>query len=331
MGNDYKMDFEPLVSIIMPVYNGSNYMREAINSALAQTYHNIEIIVVNDGSCDGGATMAIAESYGDRIVYVHRDENHGIAFTLNEGIARMKGEYFAWLSHDDVYFPDKVENQVRFLGHIFEMMNPPEPGKIALSGGSVTMNAAGKTIRRRKMQKQTGHLRSIKEQILDNMRNHGLSGCTVLIPRESFEEIGGFDEGWVTVQDANMWHRMILGGYTFCYLRKRLVKNRAHKDETGRRLRDVFEKERTAFQDWLLDRMLEMTQLQDWRFFIEVGCLDEKYGFHGPARRALEHAKSLAPAWKYWMICRPKHALYVLAGKVRTFLRSVYWRFVVKE
>ena len=60
---------EPLVSIIIPVYNGSNYMRQAIDSALAQTYKNTEVIVVNDGSTDGGATDEVALSYGDKIRY----------------------------------------------------------------------------------------------------------------------------------------------------------------------------------------------------------------------------------------------------------------------
>ncbi len=60
-------EFHPLVSIVIPVYNGSNYLREAIDSALAQTYDNIEILVINDGSNDNGATEAIAKSYGDKI------------------------------------------------------------------------------------------------------------------------------------------------------------------------------------------------------------------------------------------------------------------------
>ena len=59
----------PLISIVIPVYNGSNYLSEAIDSALSQTYPNVEIIVVNDGSRDNGATAAVAQAYGDKIRY----------------------------------------------------------------------------------------------------------------------------------------------------------------------------------------------------------------------------------------------------------------------
>ena len=73
------------VSIIIPVYNGSNYLKEAIESALAQTYDNVEVLVVNDGSNDGGATEQIALSYGERIRYFKK-ENGGVASALNVGI-----------------------------------------------------------------------------------------------------------------------------------------------------------------------------------------------------------------------------------------------------
>src|SRR5262245_7173783 len=101
----------PLVSIVIPVYNGSPYLREAINSALAQTYPNLEVIVVNDGSTDDGETARIACSYGKRIRYFAQD-NGGVASALNRGLEKMQGEFFSWLSHDDMYTPDKIEKQV---------------------------------------------------------------------------------------------------------------------------------------------------------------------------------------------------------------------------
>ena len=108
------MEFNPKVSIVIPVYNGANFLREAIESALAQTYENIEVIVVNDGSTDSGTTEEIARSYGDRLRYYHK-ENGGVASALNFGIREMRGEYFSWLSHDDVYYPNKVETQIQYL------------------------------------------------------------------------------------------------------------------------------------------------------------------------------------------------------------------------
>ena len=107
-------DFNPLVSIIIPVYNGGNYLAEAIDSALAQTYKNLEIIVVNDGSCDNGKTEEIALSYGDKIRYF-RKENGGSSSALNYGIKQMNGEWFSWLSHDDLYYPEKIEKQVNYI------------------------------------------------------------------------------------------------------------------------------------------------------------------------------------------------------------------------
>jgi glycosyltransferase involved in cell wall biosynthesis len=82
------MTSNPKVSIVIPVYNGSNYLKEAIDSALGQTSKDVEIIVVNDGSNDGGQTEAIAKSYGDKIRYFYK-ENGGVASALNLGIKNM--------------------------------------------------------------------------------------------------------------------------------------------------------------------------------------------------------------------------------------------------
>ncbi len=104
----------PLVSIVIPVYNGSNYLAEAINCCLNQTYPHIEVIVVNDGSTDGGKSHEIAVSYGSKISYYEK-ENGGVSSALNLGIEKMKGQYFSWLSHDDLYLPQHIETQVEAL------------------------------------------------------------------------------------------------------------------------------------------------------------------------------------------------------------------------
>ena len=104
----------PLVSIAIPVYNGANYMREAIDSVLAQTYPNIEVLVVNDGSRDEGATEEIVLTYGYRIRYFSKP-NGGVASALNLALKEAKGDYFCWLSHDDIYLPEKVSKEMEKL------------------------------------------------------------------------------------------------------------------------------------------------------------------------------------------------------------------------
>ena len=98
----------------MPVYNGENYLRLAIESVLCQTFQDFEIIVIDDGSKD--STPEIAQSFG-KVRYV-RQENAGVAAAVNHGIRQARGRYFAWLSHDDLYAPEKLSEQVRALQDI---------------------------------------------------------------------------------------------------------------------------------------------------------------------------------------------------------------------
>ena len=126
----------PLVSIIIPVYNGSNYLREAIDSVLAQTYRNIEILVINDGSNDNGSTREIALSYGDQIRYFEK-ENGGVASALNKGLKEATGDYLSWLSHDDVYLPEKVAKEME------KLLALPDKNAVVFCRHSV-MDAKGK-------------------------------------------------------------------------------------------------------------------------------------------------------------------------------------------
>ena len=141
---------DPLVSIVIPVYNGANYMREAIDSALAQTYSNIEIIVVNDGSNDDGKTREIALSYGDKIRYFEKD-NGGVSTALNLGIQNMRGKYFSWLSHDDVYLPDKVQAEIDALRQAGDMSRVVYSNwsQLQMTEGEVTEYNANRAIQTR--------------------------------------------------------------------------------------------------------------------------------------------------------------------------------------
>ena len=106
--------YTPKVSIVIPAYNAANYLAEAIDSALTQTYPNIEVIVVNDGSMDDGKTSIVASKYGGRICYFEKP-NGGSSSALNKGIQEMTGEWFSWLSHDDLYYQIKYKSKLSFL------------------------------------------------------------------------------------------------------------------------------------------------------------------------------------------------------------------------
>jgi glycosyltransferase involved in cell wall biosynthesis len=105
---------QPLVSIIMPVYNVERFLQEAVGSALQQTYTNWELILINDGSTD--RTREICLSYTDpRIRYIENEQNMGVLRSRNRALEFAKGDYIAWLDSDDIAAPEKIAKQVAFL------------------------------------------------------------------------------------------------------------------------------------------------------------------------------------------------------------------------
>ncbi|HYO21245.1 MAG TPA: glycosyltransferase family 2 protein [Flavisolibacter sp.] len=104
----------PRISVILPVYNAQKYLREAIDSILAQTFADFELLLINDGSTDG--SEEVIRSYSDpRIIYIKNEENSGLINTLNKGIELAKGDYIARMDGDDVALPERLEKQVSHL------------------------------------------------------------------------------------------------------------------------------------------------------------------------------------------------------------------------
>ena len=104
----------PIVTVLLPVYNGERYLREAVESILSQTLKSFELLIVDDGSTDG--TKAICRSFTDPRIRVHRyEENAGVIFALNTGVDRITTKYVARMDADDVSLPDRLARQVEFL------------------------------------------------------------------------------------------------------------------------------------------------------------------------------------------------------------------------
>jgi len=125
-----------LVSIIIPIYNSEQFLKESLESVINQTYTNIEIICVDDGSNDG--SLDILQNYSDKISIISKS-NEGLASSLNIAIKKMKGKWFKWLSPDDILYPNCVDILVQEAKKLKE-------NTILYSNWEI-INAAGKKLR----------------------------------------------------------------------------------------------------------------------------------------------------------------------------------------
>ncbi len=212
--------FRPLISVVIPVYNGADYMRQAIDSALDQTYDNVEVIVVNDGSNDNGATEAIALSYGGKIRYFAK-ENGGVATAVNLAISHMRGEYFAWLAHDDWWEHNK-------LAKLTAEAARSGTGKFIFTSRCINYKQSENIMIEPDVLFDVGSL----FDILSNMFTPRVNLATMLIPRRAFNEVGLFDPECRTTQDYDLIFRLIKAGYTFIPLDSILTVRRIH-DQMG--------------------------------------------------------------------------------------------------
>jgi glycosyltransferase involved in cell wall biosynthesis len=216
---------EPLVSIVIPVYNGSNYLHQAIESALAQTYDNVEIIVVNDGSTDDGATRAVAQRYGERIRYFEKP-NGGCGSALNFGVEQMHGEYFSWLSHDDLYKPDKVKRQV-------QLIQASGGADVIVYGGYDVIGPDGE----KKYSVRPDDVlpySKLEIPLLPLLRGL-MHGCAMLIPKSFFDRYGHFDVSLPSTQDYALWFTFLRHAQ-LRYCPEVLICSRVHPEQGSKKI-----------------------------------------------------------------------------------------------
>ena len=192
----------PIVSVVIPVFNGASDLAAAIDSALNQRNCRVEVIVVNDGSTD--ATADLIASYGDRVRAIHQKNlgASGLAKTRNNGVLAATGEWIAFLDHDDLWKPEKLSRQ---LDRAFTQ-NADVVYSNARNFGDVDRVA---DLRSDPAAMLEGDL--FRSLLADNF----IVMSSAMMKRSVFDAIGGFTESPVVAEDWDLWLKAAAAGASF--------------------------------------------------------------------------------------------------------------------
>ena len=206
----------PSVSVVIPTYNRSRYLRHAVDSVLRQTYPgDMEIIVVDDGSTDD--TQEVAKLYSTEskaVRYVRLAGNSGPSVARNTGIACAEGELVAFLDSDDEWLPHKLERQIRVL---------QERDLDAVYSGWNVIDAEGKLVGK--------HSPAVRDDVLASaiLKSNVIgTASSVVVRRECLLHVGGFDESLWFGEDWDLWIRLIKQKYRFGSVNDSLLLYREH-------------------------------------------------------------------------------------------------------
>lgn len=201
------------VSVIIPTYNYGRFIKEAIDSALGQTYAPLEVVVVDDGSTDD--TSAVVAEFGELVRYI-KQENAGVCAARNRGVTKSSGELIAFLDADDIWEPTKLEKQV-------VKFDDPDVGLVHC-GMRVFDSVSGDTIE--------FHLEGSEDDTVENLLLWKQPlivgpGGTVMTTRQAFDESGGFDTRAKVGEDWDLCYR-IARRHKVGFVAEPLVNYRSH-------------------------------------------------------------------------------------------------------
>lgn len=218
---------DPLVSVVITSYQSARWVPATLESVMNQTYDNVEVILVDDGSTDD--TVERIAPFRSRITYIHQ-ANGGLASARNAGLAAAKGDYIALLDADDLFEPEKLATQVRIA------QAHPNSGVIMCDGVHFD-DATGRTINPHLLSKpvldsMAGADQPYTAQVHRLVIDHNPTRCpaVALIPRAVWEHIGPF--GDFLSQDYDYWLR-VSQHYPFTFHRDSLVRFRRHDESLG--------------------------------------------------------------------------------------------------
>ena len=204
------------ISVLMSVYNNAEYVGQAVESILNQSYGEFEFLITNDCSSDG--SRDILKHYAERdkrIILIDNKKNIGLTKSLNRMIERARNPFLARMDADDIAMPDRFERQIEVFRH--------NPEVDIVFGDTVLIDKNGAEVCR--------SWRPDEKTILEVLPNRCyIPHPTVMMRKEAVQAVGGYDEEFWTGQDKNLWLRMLDAGKRFCYLPDILLKYRINPD-----------------------------------------------------------------------------------------------------
>lgn len=298
-----RRDGKPIASVLIPVFNGKNYLVPAVDSVLGQTFTDFEVLLLDDGSSDGSRELMETFAHKDNRCRVHSWPNRGIVATLNAGLELAGGKYIIRMDCDDICAPDRFDKQVRFLE------NNPE---CVLVGSRVLwIDPAGMPLR------IAGEYLDHDDIDEENMRGgQVLHHPAVTIRKDALQLSGGYREGFRHAEDLDLFLRLAEVGKV-ANLPDVLLSYRQHLDSIGHRYP---EQQRLAVRNAVIEA--------GHRRGLNIDALLDRLGAPAPAQKRWE----IQQRWGWWALhsghiaTARKHAIGALRARP---LNLQNWRLAV--
>lgn len=228
---------DPLVTVITPTFNRARYLADAVESILAQTYPNFELLVVDDGSTDGTGELMRRYTADERVRYLYQ-ENQGQSAARRRALSMARGDYVGFLDSDNVAVPDRLEFCIRRLeeNHAYAVVY----------GDVIKIDEAGNEISRKNMKRYSGRITPYLLQ--DNC----VSMNTALARRSCFTDPGLFSHARRVADDYEMWLR-IAARNQFLYVNRYLARYRVMGDQISSDKDARFDANEAIIRDFLRD------------------------------------------------------------------------------
>lgn len=252
---------DPLVTVIIPSYNHGQWISKAIESALNQTYKNIELIIVDDGSRDNSKEVISRYLKDSRVKAFFKDQNKGQSHSLNWALREAKGKYISWLPSDDWYLPEKTQLQVE------KLENSAEKIGVVYGRGQRYFEGTHKTV--------DMNLPMLKGDVLDAIVKQGnfVYPVTPMFRACVFDDFH-FDETYTAEGEAILFR--IAGKYEYDYVSEVVAVMRAHNYNTGRSF-DVMYSDNIRWWTEYFDNPTSPRRILYLRDYV-IGRLHRMYG-----------------------------------------------------